>query len=332
LHVIARSSFCDEAISQPLILLKTRLLRVARNDDLFPLQNEKGIALIVVLLALVMITAMVIEFAYGVYTGTNNLYNWRDSQRLSVMAQSGVNVSARFLSDALKGRTYSYPGSMEFPVENPVEDFPGEIRVRIEDETAKFNLNSIVNARGEKNETTHPLLVRLLKNLSLDEKIADRILDWIDRDSAAELGDSEAGAKNAVFLSADELLLIHGISRKDYDTLLPYVTVYGPADNSLRINMNGAEKPVLMCLSDSITAELAQRVIEYRKGNPFQDTSELGRVQGFEKNLAGIPPGVLAVKGKDFLITSTASSGGVKRIIETVVDMEQDIIQYWKEY
>src|SRR4030042_4071434 len=31
-HVIARSSFCDEAISNPLILLKARLPRFARND------------------------------------------------------------------------------------------------------------------------------------------------------------------------------------------------------------------------------------------------------------------------------------------------------------
>ena len=46
----------------------------------------------VTLLALVLITAMVVEFSYGVYTGTNNLYNWRDSQRLSIMAKSGINV------------------------------------------------------------------------------------------------------------------------------------------------------------------------------------------------------------------------------------------------
>ena len=295
------------------------------------LHNQQGIALIVTLLALVLITAMVIEFSYGVYTGTNNLYNWRDSQRLSVMARSGVNVSARYLSDALKGRTYSYPGSMEFPVENPVEDFPGSITVRIEDETSKFYLNAIVNPRGEKNEVAYGLLVKLLKNLSLDEDIAGRILDWIDRDSAGELGDSETGAKNAAIRSVDELLLIHGISREDYDTLLPYVTVYGAADNSLRININGAEKPVLMCLSDDITDELAQRVIDYRKGNPFQFAGDLGQVHGFERDV-GIPAGILTVKGRDFSIKSTASSDGVKRIIETVVDVEHDSIQYWKEY
>jgi hypothetical protein len=40
-------------------------------------KNQKGMALVVTLLALVLITAMVVEFSYGVYTGTQNLYNWR---------------------------------------------------------------------------------------------------------------------------------------------------------------------------------------------------------------------------------------------------------------
>jgi general secretion pathway protein K len=296
------------------------------------LHNQQGIALIVTLLALVLITAMVVEFSYGVYTGTNNLYNWRDSQRLSVMAQSGVNVSARYLSEALKGKSYSYPGSMEFPIENPVEDFPGAITVRIEDETSKFYLNAIVNARGEKNDIPYNLFVNLLKNLSLDEKIADRILDWIDRDNDAKLGDSETGAKNADLLSVDELLLIHGISRKDYDTLLPYVTVYGPADNSLRININGAEKPVLRCLPGEISDELAQRIIDYRKATPFEDKSQLQTVAGFDSAIFNPMSNYIVTKGTFFSLRSAASSGGVKRIIETVIDMDHNNIQYWKEY
>ena len=203
-------------------------------------------------MALVLITAMVVEFSYGVYTGTNNLYNWRDSQRLSIMAKSGVNVSARFLSDILRSKNYSYPGSIELPVENPFEDFNGVITVRIEDETSKFNINSIVYTNGNLNPDAYNSFKRLLKILSLDEKIADRVADWIDPDKEARLPDSEVGAKNSALLSVDELLLINGINRKDYDTLLPYITVYGTRDNLL-ININGAEAPVLMCLSNDIT-------------------------------------------------------------------------------
>lgn len=299
------------------------------------LQNQKGIALVVTLLALVLITAMVVEFSYGVYTGTNNLYNWRDSQRLSIMAKSGVNVSARFLSDMLKRLdTYSYPGLIELPVENPFEDFNGTIVVRIEDETSKFNVNAIVRPNGNLNEEAYKSLKRLLKILSLDEKIADRARDWIDKDNVAELPNSEENAKNSALLSIDELLLINGISKEDYDKLLPYVTVYGTRDN-LIININGAEKPVLQCLSDEITEELAQRVIDYRKINPFEDITHLQqKVAGFTSMIYNPISSMITVQGTHFYIKSASSSGGVKRIIETVLKVSKSDtrIEYWKEY
>ncbi len=105
-------------------------------------------ALVITLMVVVIITAMVVEFSYGVYTGTSSLYNWRDSQRLSIMAKSGVNVAAKFLSDMVGHQSYSYPGSMELPVENPFEDFKGVLAVKIEDENSKFNVNSIVGPDG----------------------------------------------------------------------------------------------------------------------------------------------------------------------------------------
>ena len=302
------------------------------------LQNQKGIALVVTLLALVLITAMVVEFSYGVYISTNNLYNWRDSQRLSLMAKSGVNVSARFVSDMLiKYDTYSYPGSIELPVENPFEDFNGTISVRIEDENSKFNINSLVPDNQSVNESDenspYNSFKRLLKCLSLDEKIADRIVDWIDKNSESRLPDSEIGAKNSYLVSVDELLLINGINRKDYDKLLPYITTYGNW-NLLQININGAEKPVLRGLPN-ITEELAQRVIDYRKITPFKEKNELqNKVAGFNAQIYNPISANITTMGENFSIKSIAASGGVKRIIETVITISKSntAIQYWKEY
>lgn len=302
------------------------------------LNNQKGIALVVTLLALVLITAMVVEFSYGVYTGTNNLYNWRDSQRLSIMAKSGVNVSARFVSDILKKYdTYSYPGSIELPVENPFEDFNGTILVRIEDENSKFNINSLVPDNQSVNESDvnspYNSFKRLLKCLSLDEKIADRIVDWIDKNSESRLPDSEVGAKNSTLVSVDELLLINGINRKDYDKLLPYITVFGDRTLPL-INVNGAEAPVIMSLSVSITEEDAKRIIKYRENTPFLKESDITKVAGFDGPKGQSLMNKITVQGENFYIKSTAASGGVKRIIETVITISKSntAIRYWKEY
>ena len=293
-------------------------------------KNQSGIALVVTLLAVVLITALVVEFSYGVYIGTGNLYNWRDSQRLSLMAQSGVNVSARFLSK-IKEDIYSYPGSYEFPAGNPFDDFKGVLSIRIADENSKFNLNALVHTDGKtKNEVAYSAFRRLLKILGSDERIADRLVDWIDKESVAELADSEKGAKNLPLHSVDELLLIPGLAKNDYTTLLPYITVYGTQDN-FSININGAEKPVIMCLSDKITDKLAQTVIDWRRNNPFQNPGALDAVPGFGGSL-DIPANVIAVKGEYFSILSVADLGGVKRVIEAVLNNKGGEFEYWKEY
>lgn len=295
--------------------------------------NQRGLALVITLLALALITAMVVEFSYGVYTGTTDLYNWRDSQRLSLMARSGVNVSAKFLTGILNGKDYSYPGSLDMPVENPFEDFSGIVNVRIEDETAKFNVNSIVYPNGDLNEEAYYAFRRLLKILLIDEMVADRVADWIDPDSENRLAASEAGAKNSALFSVDELLLINGINRKIYDTLLPYVTVYGIRD-TLEININGAEKPVLRSLSENISDDLAQRVIEYRRINPFEQKDHLQKVPGFGSMVYNPISGMITVKGKHFAISSSAESHSVRRIIGAVLDTSASParVEYWKEY
>ena len=294
------------------------------------LRNQNGIALIVVLLALAMITAMVVEFAYGVYTGTSNLYNWRDSQRLSLMARSGVNVSAKYIEDFVKYENINLTAPVELPVENPFEDFQGTITVRIEDENAKFNVNLMVSSGGVFNEKAYMSFQRLLKILSLDEKIADRVLDWIDPDSEAKLSDSEVGAKNSDLSSTDELLLIHGITHTEYDKLLPYVTVFGSRDN-LIVNVNVAEKPVLMCMYKNegfpITEEIADKIIRYRESIPFDS---FGKFNDLAKTT--FSANEITFKGADFSIKSMASSGGVKRIIEAVFNTYSKTFEYWKEY
>ena len=303
-------------------------MKYSNVSPLMHIHDQHGVALVVVLLALVLLTAMVVEFSYGVYTGTNDLYNWRDAQRLSVMAKSGVNVSANLLSK--KDMVSQYTESIEMPIENPFEDFNGIITVRIEDEDAKFNLNAIVpvNDYLDDRDRNNPYncFKRLLEALSLDVKIADRLVDWIDRNSGARLSDSEVAAKNSALDSVDELLLINGISGKDYDKLLPYVTAGKNRDN-LIVNVNRAEAPVLMSLAHGISEEKAKKVIQQRKGNPFTELSQFN-------NIAGTTLGSDRIRkaGTVFCIKSSASSGGVKRVIETVLDTTTNTVQYWKEY
>jgi type II secretory pathway component PulK len=293
-------------------------------------------------MVLAIVTAMVVEFAYGVYTSTNALYNWQILQKLSLVSKSVVKIASKTLAENTRIMDYTYPGFLVLSYENPVEDFHGTVILRIEDENSKFNVNSLVNKRGVVNDDTCKSFVRLLKALDLNPHIADRIVDWIDLDREPRLSDSENTAKNALLDSVDEILLIPGIDRESYEKLLPYVTIYSKIyeDGRSEININGAEIPVLMSLSfyvekaigKEIDKEMAERIVKYRESLPFEKTngSDIGKVTGFGEDIVQSLMGHITAKGTAFRIVSTAIEGNIKRVIESVID-SNTVVKYWKE-
>lgn len=293
-----------------------------------PLLNSEGMALLLTLMVLAVITAMVVEFAYGVYINTSALRNWQDSQRLSFIAKSAVNMAAETIYEKNSQSTYTYPGAFDIPYDNPVKDAEGKLLVRIEDENAKFNVNSLIYPNGLLNEKAYRSFLRLLNALEISPDLADRLADWIDPDSEPRLQDSEEKAKNGYIDSIDELLLIRGMDRKSYERLMPYVTIYG---NGL-ININGAEVPVLLSLSDAIDRDMAERIVKYRNAAPFERTQDIMKIAGFETVGASLM-GSITVKGGFFHVIATATSGGTKRIIESTIEVSggRPVVRHWRE-
>ena len=296
--------------------------------------SEKGMALVLTLLIMAMITAMVVEFVYGVYTTNAGLYNWREAQKLSLAAKSGISLTTKIISENQNRYSYTYPGSVEMPVENILKGFSGKVVIRVVDENGKFNLNSLIWPNGTTNEAAFNAFIRLLKNLNLDENIAYRVADWIDRDLEPRRRDSEEGAKNDYLDSVDELLLVKGTDSQAYDKLSPLVTVYGIEQvyNNL-ININTASRAVIMSLDDNITEALAERVINYRTLEPFNGVSDLVKVAGFEGPLGQSLMNKITVKASNFRITSVAEEDRIKRVIECVIVVKGDafLIGYWQE-
>jgi general secretion pathway protein K len=293
------------------------------------LRDDSGMVLVLTLMVLALITAVVVEFAYGVYVNTGFLDNWRTSERLSRSARSGAVLASKFITDNIRKMSYTYPGSVDMPLGDVLgEGF--EVGMRVEDETAKFNLNAVVYSTDELHENAYHAFRRLLAALSIDEGLADRVADWIDKDAVPRLADSEDGAKNAPLFSVDELLQMPGMEKEVYDKLLPYVTVFGIRE-ILKVNINGAEVPVLMSLHEGMSRDMAERIAARREFKPFESAGEIVQVPGFEGGLGIALTGRITVKGEMFRILSVASSGdGVKRAIECVIDAG-GVVRYWRE-
>ena len=64
--------------------------------------NERGVALLIVLLVTALLLALIFEFAYGTRVSLRAAVNSRDSQRAYFLARSGVNFAGALLSDNLK--------------------------------------------------------------------------------------------------------------------------------------------------------------------------------------------------------------------------------------
>lgn len=291
------------------------------------IQNNRGIALVLTLMVVSIITAMVVEFAYGVYVSTSALHNWQVSQELSLAADSATRLGARLVSEKAGLLSYTPPRAVEIAQKIPFEEIDGTIAIRIEDENSRFNINDLATG-SVFNQHAYETFVRLLKALDLRPDIADRVVDWIDTDSIPRIADSENLAKNAKLDSIDELLLIPGIGEDAFERLRPYVTIYG----SNSININTAEVPVIMSLSDKIDKAMAANVVEYRERTPFQTPTEILQVGGFQ-SILGIQ-GYISVKSNTYRIVATASSGDIKRIIESVMDIAgpTKTVKYWREY
>lgn len=287
--------------------------------------SEKGMALVLTLMILVLITAMVVEFSYGVYTTTSALHNWEEAQRLSFVAKSGLTITVKAISDyEILGKKYLYRYlGKQIPLENMTEGFNGRLILMAEDENSKFNLNSL------KTPGSVDVFKRLLTTLNLNEEIADRVAQWIGAGSNTRLRDSEESAKKDYMDSIDELLLIKGVDRQSYEKLLPYVTVYDYAgSNDMRVNMNTASIPVIMSLAN-ISKESAERLVNQREREPFNTPGESTNI-GVDLPISLFT----ADTPKNFRITAIAEENKIKRVIECVVRIEsssQATVKYWKE-
>ena len=311
-----------------------------------------GSALVITLLLVVLLTAMTVEFAYDVYIDTSALSNWKDAQQASLLAKSGIVLASRYL-DMAKGAEYTAP-EIEIPVTGYLSE-GSSLVIRVEDENAKFNINTIIIPRSPRgtsylylepgkmiDKRAMSTFKGLLEFLNLDPSIAYVIADWIDSDSDPRLSGTEEEAKNRYLWSVEELGQIKGIGPEIYASLRPYVTVYTPYGNT-RININRAPLPVLVGLLKGLNSYkdieitqaqaegLARKIIDYRESLPFSSRAEVSRIAGIGGTALEIPlkDGV-TVSSSAFRVTARATVNGIRRDIECVMDGSAEVL-YWVE-
>jgi general secretion pathway protein K len=217
----------------------------------------------------------------------------------------------------------------------PITLGDGEVRVTLEDEERKIDLNRIMLPNGNAPDDRRlAVFQRLLDTLGIERTVADAVVDWLDNDENPRVAGAESSyynglpnpyrAKNDLFDTIGELRLVRGVTAEIYEKLLPFVTV----SSSGMVNLNTAPKEVLMSLSAGvdlteagpIDAKTADEIIAYRQDHPFTTASQIGNVSPFLRDLYArtLIRNIVDVRSTYFHVRSSGDVGGTVRTIDAI--------------
>ena len=311
-------------------------------------ENEKGIALLVTLLILVLVVALAYEvFRIGAQSAQTGAYG-RDSIRCILLAEAGTGAARIALRVDARDNQYDTLDEIWSRAALPITLGDGEVRVTIEDEERKIDLNRLMLPNGNApDEKRLAVFQRLLDTLGIDRAVADAVVDWLDNDENPRVGGAESPyylglpnpyqAKNDLFDTIGELRLVRGVTSEVFEKLRPFVTV----SSSGLVNINTAPKEVLMSLSagtdlavGAIDAKTADEIIEYRKDHPFTDASQIGNVSPFLRDLFArtLIRNMVGIQSTYFHVRSSGNVGGTVRTIDAIGIRVQNEVQwrFWR--
>jgi general secretion pathway protein K len=188
-------------------------------------RRQDGMALIVVLWLVVLLSIMAAGHSRNVHTDTTLASRQVQSAKARALAEAGINHVILEMLAAESDRKLRTDGSL-FNVRIGQDD----VVIAIRDATGFVDLNA---ANPE-------LLDAALKACGVNETarrdLVDTILDWRDKDDLTRLHGVEdddyfaAGvawsSRDDAFETVDELKYLPGMSQSRYDCLAPFVTVY----------------------------------------------------------------------------------------------------------
>ena len=315
--------------------------------------NNRGIALITVILIVGILTAIAVEVLRSSLADSYEAANLSDGIKLTYIAKSGFYGAAALLANSDNSCVTlrdNWAKSEILSVQSQTLFTDGSFMTIVEDETGKIPLNKLVDG-NEYNLVIRDILIRLLSlpEFGLDEKkvneIVDSIKDWIDTDNLPTGSGAETSyysslyppyeAKNAKLDCIEELLMVKGITNeifngtKEKPGLARFVTAES-YDGAIAININTAPKMVLRALSDNITVELADKMDEYRRkdGNNLSTPAWYQLVPGMEG--VTIKPELITVNSNYFKIVSVGKMKNMEQSLSGVVKRSGKTVQIIK--
>lgn len=258
--------------------------------------HQQGVALLTILL----IVALAAIVAAGIVKHERNSlentqYLLRQNQSLWY-ARSAESFFAELLA-----QDYDDSPSVDYNSETwaqpmpafPVED--GYVAGVLQDETGKFNLNSLVLANDQVNVAAQQWFNRLLQRVGIAAETSEAVIDWqdVNEETTGAMG-AESNyyqglnpgylSPNRKFVSIEELKQVRGFEGEKFALIAPYVSAL-PVN--AKLNINTAPALVLASIDPSIDVQALsnqlkqqQNQLQYFSG--IEDLWQLPAMQGID--------------------------------------------------
>lgn len=211
---------------QPSSIRRSNLCHAARGR--FPCASQSGIALIIVMISIFVLTVLAGGFAYSMKVETKLARNANSENQLEWLGRSAVECARWELAQQLSIAQEPYDAHNQVwaggiggagTSNSPLADFKNEIQIQCGGATWKIvDLESKANI----NVATEPILQQSLMVMGVDAgqmtPVQNSILDWIDRDENTRIQGAESDfyqglnppyfSKNGPLDDISELLLI----------------------------------------------------------------------------------------------------------------------------
>ncbi|MGB8483183.1 MAG: type II secretion system minor pseudopilin GspK [Acinetobacter bohemicus] len=273
------------------------------------MKQQQGIALITILVMVALATILAATIAKRqANTAENTAYLMRQNQSLLYAKSAEAFFSELLVDDA------NNAGAVDYLQENwakpmpafPVED--GFVSGTLQDESGKFNLNSLVNDEGVPNPQAKLWFEKLLLRVGLPEKLSEAVIDWQDADDeiSGTMGAENSYyqglpqgylAANSKFHNVEELKLVRGFEDQKYLQIVDYVSAL-PASDS-KVNVNTAPAMLLASLDPKLDINAVEQTLQKRQINleHFSNINDLWVTEPFKQVSPDVQSQVNALLG-----------------------------------
>ena len=279
------------------------------------IKQQQGIALITILVMVALATILAATIAQRqAATAESTAYLMRQNQSLMYAKSAEAFFSELLVDDAENAAEVDH---LQETWAQPMPAFPvddGYVSGIVQDESGKFNLNSLVTAEGAVNENAKKWFELILKRAGLPEQLSESVIDWQDADELVSGGmgaesnyyqgiPNAALPPNAKFHSVEELKLVRGFEENKYKLVEPYLSAT-PLQES-PVNINTASAFLLASMDERLDVNAVQQLLDQRQANQehFANVSELWSLEPFAQVEVGkrnLLNGLLGVKSNYF--------------------------------